>query len=58
LLDYIIWVAGQVAALPGANQQVDFGIWPFVIAMAVIAAVIIYMRHKTHHNWRDDNIVE
>ncbi|MDR2524214.1 MAG: ComEC/Rec2 family competence protein [Candidatus Nomurabacteria bacterium] len=57
LLDYIIWVSGAVAQLPGANHEVTFGLAPFAGVIALILTAIIYMRRRTRHQFRDNNVV-
>lgn len=58
LLAYIIEVAENVSGLPGASQEVDFGIVTFVICAAAILAAIIFLWRKTKHDFRGDNLVE
>ena len=58
LLDYIIWISGQVSELPGALIEIDFGIWAFVGVMAVELLVIIYLRYRTKFNLYNSNVIE
>jgi competence protein ComEC len=55
LLEYIIWVAGKVAELPGASQTVAPSWWPIAACFLAILAAMLYMWHKTKHNFRGDN---
>jgi len=57
MLDYIIEVARVVGELPGAIHEVDFGIVPFLVAMAVLIAAMFYMRWRTGYRLRDSNVV-
>jgi competence protein ComEC len=58
LLEYIIWVAENVADLPGAAHTVEFGIWWFIGAMAALLVVMIYLWRRTGHDFRNDNVVQ
>jgi predicted membrane metal-binding protein len=58
LLDYIIWVSEQVSRLPNAAQQVNLGIWGFILSIALIIGAMVYMQRRTKHQFREDNIVE
>lgn len=57
LLDYIIGVSQAVSNIPGAAQEVNFGVSWFVISITILLALLIYLRLKTKHNLREDNIV-
>jgi competence protein ComEC len=58
LLDYITGVARFVSDMPGASHEVTISVWVSVTIFAVIVAIVFYLKHVTHHNFRDDNVVE
>ncbi|GHU08987.1 hypothetical protein FACS189431_6250 [Alphaproteobacteria bacterium] len=58
MLDYIITVARFVSELPGASQEVTFGLPLFVAVILLIVATIVYLRYRTGHHLRNDNVVE
>ena len=57
MLDYIIEVARIVSELPGAIHEVNFGIAPFLVSIAVLLAVMVYMRWRTGYKLLDSNVV-
>lgn len=58
LLDYIIWVSEQVSKLPNATQEVNLGIFGFILSIGLIIVAMIYMQRRTRHSFREDNVVE
>jgi competence protein ComEC len=58
LLNYIIWIAERVAALPGASQQLDLGPWAYIGLLGLISLCMIYMKVKTKHNFASDDVLK
>jgi competence protein ComEC len=58
LLNYIILVAQKVAEIPGASQEVNLLPAVYIAIFGLIVVAIVYMKFKTKHNFRADNIVE
>ena len=58
LLDYIIGVARQISDMPGASHELTFPPLIYVGIFVLILAAILYMKKKTKHNFREDNVVE
>ena len=57
LLNYIIEIAKWVAELPGASQEIAINGWTIVVIYALILVAIFYMRFRTKHDVRNDNVV-
>jgi len=58
LLNYIIGVARQISDMPGASHELTFSPLIYVGIFVLILAAILYMKKKTKHNFREDNVVE
>ncbi|MCL1876466.1 ComEC/Rec2 family competence protein [Candidatus Saccharibacteria bacterium] len=58
LLNYIVGVAKFVAELPGASQTLEINSWWYAGIFLLIVMAIIYMKIKTKHDFRGDNVAE
>lgn len=58
LLSYIVKVANWVSDLPGASQ--NFSISPMICGafFLILIGVVLYLKHRTKHNFYADNVVE
>ena len=57
LLNYIIEIAKWVSEFPGASQEIAINGWMIVVIYALLLAAIFYMKWRTKHDFRGDNVV-
>jgi competence protein ComEC len=58
LLNYIIGVAKWTADLPGAAQSVEMSVLSTVLTLVLLLALILFLRKKTGHRLRENNVIE
>jgi competence protein ComEC len=58
LLNYIIDVAKWTADLPGASQTVSFSVWSTIGVFVIMSGILLYLKWRTKHNFREDNVIE
>lgn len=58
LLNYMVYVAQYVAALPWAQTEIEVTAWHVAFAYAVIVGVTIYLWRATKYNLRDASIID
>jgi competence protein ComEC len=58
LLDFIIQVATWVSELPGALAEIAWPTWFYFVAFGAILLIMILLKWKTKHNFREDSLVE
>lgn len=58
LLDYMVWVVRQTAAVPWAQTELTFTWWAAIGCYLLIFAVAVYLKFATHYDLRQTNVVE
>ena len=58
LLNYMIWVADQLAKLPWAVTKIQLSGWIEAIIYALIISLCVYLWRATHYNLAEANIIE
>lgn len=58
LLKYIIEVANYISNLPGSSTEISISAFGCVVIFIVVSFLVFYMKFKTKHNFREDDVIE
>lgn len=58
VLNYMIVVIYFVSDLPWAKSELNVSVWTVLVMYGIIAAALVYMKHRTKLDIREANVVE